>query len=214
MTQDYGNSGAPTLEPVTQAERRAATEGLEGRKVAATGLEGVAVAPPPTELEGYRSFVAAREYANAVFLVKEGKLIEAPLAMGMTPGVKPLVRREGDKMAAFRGGILVTDDPDLIAWCLAHPKVCRPSEDPMTKGWATMKDMQTPLANRDALVDASQFDADETFPPGLADRLAGQAQAAKVGSAGAEAVEAAETARELEQKRQAERAAEAGRLVP
>lgn len=199
---------------VSSQQRAEALKGLDERKAAAATLEQQKVAPPPAELQGHKGFVAAREYANATFLVKPGKPVPTPIVAGMPVGIQPLARREGDVWASFNGGVLVTDDPVIIQWCLDHPKVCRPSDDPMTKGWATIKDMQARLSNRDPIVDSSQLDADETFPPDMMERLASQAQAAKVGSPGADAVDAAETIREVTARREAERAADTGRLVP
>lgn len=214
MANDYGNSEAPIVGPVTTEERRAALEGVTERRDAATMLAQEPVAPPPEELSKFQSFVAAREYANATFLVQPGKPVPLPPAFAAGSSIQPLARREGDIWAKFAGGVLVTDNPVVVKWCEEHPKVCRSSDDPMTKGWATVKDMQARLSNRDALVDASQLDADETFPPGMAETLLAQAQAAKRGSAGVDAVEGAEAAREATEKRVGERADEPGRLAP
>lgn len=209
--QDYGDSGAPALGPVTPQERKTALEGAEERKAAATALDQASVAPPPEELRRMKSFVSAREHANASFLVKAGIPTPLPAAFAAGSSVQPLARREGDKWAHFVGGILVTDDPDIIAWCEIHPKVCRDSANPMTKVWATIKDMQARLSNRDPMVDQSQLDADETVPPNM---VGVQAVAAKPGSTGSDLVGAAEASREATERRTSERAAEPGRLLP
>ena len=211
---NIGDSGAPTIGPVDAQERAAVLGGAEERRDAATRFAQEKTAPPPAELAEYKSFVAAREYANATFLAVAGKPVPLPPAFAAGSSIQPLARRDGDKWAKFVGGILVTNDPDIISWCIGHPQVCRDSDDKMTKGWATIKDMQARLSNRDALVDASQLDADETFPPNMAETLLAQANAAKAGSAGADVVEAAESSREATERRLAERAADSSRLEP
>jgi hypothetical protein len=60
----------------------------------------------------------------------------------------------------------------------------------VTKGWATLKELEARKANREKLLDASDMDADKTFPPGLVDNL--REQAAKPGSSGDQLVEQAE----------------------
>jgi hypothetical protein len=102
--------------------------------------------PPP----GTRVFVAPA-YPNMRVLVKQGKLIQAP-----SPDGPRDIRREGDVWAKFVGGILVTDDPDVIAWCEAHHDVCRDAYDPKTEVWVALVQAQRETATSEA-----------KLPPGL-----------------------------------------------
>ncbi len=188
----FGDSGAPSAGEVDSAERADATDGVQGRKQASAKFqseEAVALVD-----EGLVAYVAAEEHANSRWLVVPGKAIAAPITAGGTPGMIPLVRREGDVWAKFINGVMVTDNADVIEWCKNHTKICRRSDDPMTKSWATLKSLQARRANRERLLDSSEMDADEAFPAGMIGSL--QEQAAKSGSPGAAAVESAETTKE------------------
>ena len=193
---NFGNSGAPTEGTVTGEQRAEASKDAAGTTQAAAGFKPEdEVAKAEDELVAY---VAAEEYANSRWLIKPGKPVAAPIGSGTTPGMIPLVKREGDVFAKFVNGVLVTKDPDILKWCSEHTTVCRRSDDPMTKGWATLKSLQAKRANRESLIDTSEMDADEAFPPGLvgsAKEIAA-AHAAKAGSAGDEAVKNAETTKE------------------
>jgi hypothetical protein len=187
----YGDSGAPDAGVVSTEERKDAAPGLPGRQDAAAQLktEEVVVDAP----EGMVAFVAAAEFANNDYLVEAGKLIEAPFTAGTTPGMIPIVKREGDVWAKFTSSVLTTDNPKVIKWCDEHPKICRRTSDPTTKSWVTLKELQARKANREQLLDTSEMDADEAFPPNLVDNL--REQAAKSGSVGDELVERAEQER-------------------
>ncbi len=105
-------------------------------------------APAPAEAssvpEGTRSFVAPA-HPNGKFLVRQGKLIQAPSPEGPRD-----IRREGDVWAKFTSGVLVTDDPDVIAWCEKHPELCRDAFDPETEVWAALIEAQRETATRGA----------------------------------------------------------------
>lgn len=200
MGYNEEDSGAPFAGTVSPEEMAAATQGLAERQNAAELLAKEKVVPET----GLVSYVAAPEYAQKSFLIKAGEPQAAPIQMGTNPGIKPLLRREGDKWARFVGGTLVTDDPDIIAWCDAHPTQCRRSDDPVTRGWHTLKEMQTRRANRDQAMDASQMDAEASFPAGM--KLSPLAeQAAKDDSPGGRAVAAAELSREAAERDRAEK---------
>jgi len=188
---EFGNSGAPAAGSVTAEERAGSTSSPEERSANA-GLLKEKINPAP---EGVVAYVASDEFANSRFLVKAGEITKAPPAAGSTSGIIPLVNRIGDVWAVFTAGILVTDDPLVIAWCEANTKKCRRSDDPMTKSWATLRALSTDKANRERLVPTDEIDADAAFPPHALDTdLA--AQAAKEGSAGAEQVRNAEISRQ------------------
>lgn len=199
MVQGYGDSGAPEMGTVTAEEKAADRPDSQG-SVAAAGLldkEDIAVEAD----DGLVSYVASDEHANSRWLVKPGDAIKTAIPAGVTTGIIPLVKREGDIWAKFVNGVMVTDVPEVIEWCSKNTDKCRRSDDPMTKGWATLKSLQARRANREQLVDPSEMNADEAFPADLAEHIA---QAAKSGSAGADAVDNAElTKKSIRDKRAA-----------
>lgn len=180
-----GNSGAPMEGAVTPEQRQEAMTTEEGTRAAAETLSGETIEAPMDE--GYVSFVAAPDYANEKILVKEGTEVRMPQEGVQSPGVR---RRDGDIKAKFSNGVLVTNVPEVIAWCDDHPTMCRRADDPFTSSWATLKEMTTRRANRDPLEDASHLNADAAFPPGGLDAL--REQAAKSGSSGDDAVKNAQ----------------------
>ncbi|KKN83855.1 hypothetical protein LCGC14_0295080 [marine sediment metagenome] len=187
----YGNSGAPTGGEVSSEQRQEATKDAPGAKAAHQQFEQEEVVAP-TE-ESLVAYVAAGEHANSKFLVKAGVVIKAPMTANTPLGMTPLSSREGDVWAKFVNGVMVTDDPLVIKWCSERPAICRRSDDPLTKSWATIKDLQTKKANRELLIDPSAMDADEDFPAGTFDHSRGQG--AKEDSPGGKAVAAAELSR-------------------
>lgn len=190
MTQDnqFGSSGAPVAGQVSPEERAAGVATSE-EKQANDALAGSEVEAPP---EGFVAYVASEEFATSRFLVKAGEPKYRPQEGMTSPGLR---LREGDVWAVFTAGILVSDDPLVIAWCEAHPTRCRRSDDPMTKSWATLKGLSADRANRERLLATDEIDADAAFPPNALDSALA-AQAAKEGSAGANAVRDAEISRE------------------
>jgi hypothetical protein len=94
--------------------------------------------------EGVRSFVAPA-HPNGKFMVKPGKLIQAP-----SPDGPRDIRREGDIWAKFSGGVLITDEPEVIAWCEKHPDICRDAFDPQTEVWVALREAQRETATRGA----------------------------------------------------------------
>jgi hypothetical protein len=109
--------------------------------------ERVRVKPAPFGEEAYRSFVACKSFENHSVLVQPGKVITAPLQPGTPMGLTPMSHRDGDVWARFHNGYLTTKDPAVIAWCLEHPTVCRPGEDPRTKAWAALKAAEVATAS-------------------------------------------------------------------
>jgi hypothetical protein len=65
----------------------------------------------------------------------------------------------------------------------------------MTKGWATLKELQARKSNRERLVDPTELDADASYPVGGHGNALAE-QAAKPNSTGSKLVEAAEGARQ------------------
>ena len=194
----YGDSGAPQEGAPEQKERLDAPDASAAAQ-AASGLEKEDIVVD-IEPEGLIAYVASAEHANSRWLVKSGKVISTAVPAGVTTSIIPLVTRQGDIWAKFVNGVMVTEDPDVIQWCSDNTDKCRRSDDPMTKGWATLKNLQARKANREQLVDPSEMNADESFPAGLVDHV--KQQAAKPGSAGYEAVKNAELTKKGIQDRQ------------
>ncbi len=101
---------------------------------------------PTGPTEGKRSFVAPA-HPNGKFLVKQGKLIQAP-----SPDGPRDIRREGDIWARFHNGVLVAEEPEVevVAWCEKHPEICRDAFDPQTEVWVALITAQRETATRGA----------------------------------------------------------------
>jgi hypothetical protein len=199
MTQEYGSSGAPTEGVVSSQQRQDATADQAGAAAAAQTLEKESVVAEAED--GLVAYVAAAEFANHRWLVKAGEPVYLRQEGATSPGMRS---RDGDVWAKFVNGVLVTDKPEVIAWCEAHPTICRRETDPSTKAWATLKALQTRLANRERLLDPTEMNADESFPVNGAGNL--HEQPASPDSAGGQAVESARLSREsIQQERAAGR---------
>lgn len=192
---DYGDSGAPILGEIDDAERQRLTADAQAVNEVAEGMKDAEVVPAP---EGFVAYAAAAEFSNAEFLVKSGEPVPMPIQAGHSSSIRPLIRRDGDIKATFVEGVLATDDTLIIEWCDAHPTICRRTSDPMTKNWLNVKELQARLSTRERLVDPTEMNPDEAFPPGGSGDIA---TASKLGSKGSQLVESAEGA-----KRQAEAA--------
>ncbi len=160
-----------TPEYLSLSSAMAAKEAVEKGASAADELRAMAragkIVPSENNDSGMRYFIAPI-YPNAKFLVRPG----VPKAMVATGGVIiSWPERDGDVWAIFRSGILATDDPILIEWCLAHsgsPEahvayhqehktnarscgapfgLCR-EQGIATDDWFQMKQAQIPLATR------------------------------------------------------------------
>ncbi len=193
----FGNSGAEELGAPTPQERVDLPDN-KGATAAASILEKEDVQVEADD--GLIAYVAAAQHANSRWLVQAGETVKTAIPAGVTTGIIPLVKREGDIWAKFVNGVMVTDNEVVIDWCGKHTDICRRSDDPMTKGWATLKGLQARLANREQLIDPSEMNADEAFPAGLVDHIV--AQAAKPGSPGDAAVKNAELTKESIRQRQ------------
>lgn len=86
-----------------------------------------------------RYFVTAI-HPNTRFQVRQGKQV----------GQNPL-EREGDKWVEFKDGVFVTDDPDCIAFCEAHPEIYD-LYDPKTPRKMEVDYASLALANREPLI--------------------------------------------------------------
>ena len=184
----YGDSGAPEMGAPTAEQRKEAQPDTQGSVAAAGLLEKETI--DVEEDDGLISYVSSAEHANSRWLVKPGEVVKTAIPAGVTTGIIPLVKREGDIWVKFVNGIMVTDNPEVIDWCSKNTDKCRRSDDPMTPSWATLKGLQARKANREQLIDPSEMNADEAFPADLTEHIA--AQAAKSGSSGSDAVENAE----------------------
>ncbi len=206
------DSGAPTLNPQPDAQAKA-VEPEAIVEEAAKAIEGVTVSEE--EADKFVTFYAARQYRNARFLAKHGKVITFPVQPGMPPGVTPVGRREGDVWVQFNNSVLVSDDPIIIEWCRAHKQVCRDANDPRTAGWAALKEMQVNLANREIMLPGDVNVDDMLFPEGLEGAVAATPLTeAQGGSQATEAVAQALTAGQKAAQIAAEREADPSRLTP
>ncbi len=142
-------------------------DGYAGRQDASDKLAQETLPPSDVQEQGYKTFVACKEFENSKFLAVVGKPQKMPPHPGMSPGITPYSQRDGDKVVKFSGGVLVTNDEDIIKWCEDHTQVCRDANDPRTQGWVTMKEMQVDVASRDATLPKS-VDVDKmAFPEGI-----------------------------------------------
>jgi len=141
-------------------ERKAAEESTAAIREAAEGLKGQPVeAMPKEERQGKRVFVAPIE-KNTKYLVKAGTMVRFRDPNSPT-GMRDAAR-EGDIWAQFSNGVLVTDIPEVIAWCLGNKDICRPADDPRTAAWAQLKERQVPTAERESQLDPG-FDVEATI---------------------------------------------------
>jgi len=112
----------------------------------------------------YVAFVAPVE-KNTRFLIKAGKPVS--FADKDSPRGQKMVGRDGDLWVEFHDGILVLDTDDetdclKVLWCVEHKAVCRDANDPLTEAWLVLKEGQSPLAWRDAVISQS-MDVDKAL---------------------------------------------------
>lgn len=168
MTND--NDDLKSFAEMQSVSREAAKAGsdLMKRAIASGSMEDVRKDP---EL---KQFVSPHQ-PNSSYLAKAGKPVAVPLSVN-TNGIELLIRRDGDKWAEFHSGILTTDDPDVIEWCMAHtgdPKahdayhrehgmknprncgapvgLCMP-EGPGVGAWAKLKELTISTASHDVQI--------------------------------------------------------------
>jgi len=127
-----------------------------------------------TDSKGYVAYVTYDAHLNTEFMVEPGTPVKLPPSPYTPPGVVSISHREGDVVARFVGGILTTNDPQVIDWCDNHPTICRPAADPRTKGWLALKNTQVATSTREA--QNHDLDADELMfgsgaPDGRGDRV-------------------------------------------
>lgn len=152
--------------PNTSAEADAAREGFARMQGVDPAKVQTAEAPPaevvqealgtttpaPVELpDGERRFVAPK-YRGGKFLAKAGTVVEVPSPRG--PWAK---ERKGDIWVDFKSGngIFSTTDPEAIAWCEAHPDVCRDAFDPKTPAWVAVVEATLETATQTARLPAN-----------------------------------------------------------
>lgn len=137
------------------AEEREASLAARAAQAAAAANFAEAVASgqvAPAEPTGRVAFVAPVE-ANTKYIVKAGKPLAFPDKD--SPRGQKMVEREGDIVVQFHDGLLVLDPAEegfeeQLAWCEAHPEVCRNVSDPMAEVWFNMKQAQLDMSNREA----------------------------------------------------------------
>ena len=187
-------------------------EGYAGRQDAADKLSQETLPPSDVQEQGYITFVSCKEFENSKFLAVVGKPEKMPPHPGMSPGITPYSQRVGDKLVKFSGGVLVTNDEEVINWCKAHPQVCRDANDPRTQGWATMKAMQTDTASQDAPLPRS-VDVDAmAFPEGIEIAPTQTLEQGVDNSSGKLLVDAARTSQKTIEEKDKERAADPSHL--
>ena len=101
------------------------------------------VVEPTEELpDGERRFVAPG-HRGGKFLAHAGDIVQVPSPRG--PWNK---ERIGDIWVNFANGngVFSTKDPKAIAWCEAHPEICRDAFDPKTPAWVAITEatLETP----------------------------------------------------------------------
>lgn len=178
----------PSAEGEVDAARAAQEQAREAQERAQATLQGVppeaAPAPEPdtgSPTEGRRVFVSP-EYLNGKFLVKPGPEVDEKLADGRTIKVRP-----DDIVARFRGGILATDDEEIIAWAKSHPEICRDVDDPETAIWVSLVEIKLEKANQASQL-PPELDIDKLLrgdPTQLTDRLGGTLMSAARAARGA-----------------------------
>lgn len=93
---------------------------------------------------GYRLFANVEE-PNTRYQIAEGDNEDARNKPTMTfEGLIWPRERYGDKWIKFSDGLLMTDDPDAIAWCEAHHPHILDMERPDADFLAKIAQMQTP----------------------------------------------------------------------
>jgi len=141
-------------------ERQAAEEATQAVTASAKELAGQPITTMPEEVrQGKVVFVAPVE-KNTRFLVKAGKMVR--FRDPNSPSGYRDAAREGDIWAQFSNGVLVTDVPEVIAWCLENKEICRPADDPRTAAWAQLKEKQVPTAESPPQIDPG-FDVEGTI---------------------------------------------------
>jgi hypothetical protein len=155
-------SDEPRVHEVDPSQAAAAARDAATVKQAAARLAESNVSVPAEEARRFRTFVAAAQYRNHKFLIKRGQVVQ--FRDPNSPTGSRDARREGDKFARFAGGVLVTDDADIITWCEQNRKVCRDATDPRAAAWAQLKEGQIDLAARERVIDGS-LDVDQMLYP-------------------------------------------------
>jgi hypothetical protein len=96
----------------------AAKSAMEAGDAAAANLQGKRILVQDED-EGNRYFISP-VYPNAKFLAVAGQVEYANAPTGQLQVQRPAMRRVGDKWARFHSGVLTSNDPDIIEWCVAH----------------------------------------------------------------------------------------------
>jgi hypothetical protein len=154
VDQDAQVAAAKAEQARLERERLEAAQRYQDQlKVANEATEEPSAPDPAAKPEAprFRSFVAPKE-RNLRQLVKAGELnqVRDPNSpTGWRDAGRKATGPNSDVFVEFRSGSLTTDDPDVIAWCEAHPKICRDAADPETVVWANLVNAQTWTARQD-----------------------------------------------------------------
>lgn len=158
---------------VSQEEQQTAAEQAQDESQISGKVAALQLDPLDEAIEqGNRGFLAHRKFHNLKKLVTVGKVVSFPNPLSPM-GVNDR-KRDGDIWVKFKEGLLVTKVPEVIEWCLRHPDVCRPSEDPTTAAWLNLKNAQTPRANSEATL-GPEMNVDKLFEAAGAGEALGDA---------------------------------------
>ena len=146
MTSEYETFNPPNTSAEAKEAKAAQTTAAETTPPVEAVKEALQMDPEPaSELpEGVRVFVAPA-YRGGKFLAKAGTVVQVPSPRG--PWDK---ERQGDIWVKFDNGVFRTDDPVAIAWCEAHPDVCRDAYDSKTPAWVALTEATMETARQSA----------------------------------------------------------------
>lgn len=188
---------------LAQAEAAAAKAEKAAAGIAQAAASGQRIPPEST----LRIFLSP-QHPKTKFLVKTGELKSFPDQN--SPTGRRETHREGDVFAQFDGGVLATDNPDVIEWCEAHGPseelhiayhqtrgdkargcragqgVCCDSQDENAGAWCEMKAAQIPIASREATMSPSM---------NIDNILSGKSGGDRIGGEGERLVDAAKATR-------------------
>jgi hypothetical protein len=152
-------TGTPVVEgKAAEAAKAELAQEQDLLEKAQNSLQKAKVKSPSKALQSrFHAFVNPTEPTTR-YLVRKGEVVrlrDQNSATGFrdTSRETPGEPEKSDKWAVFRGGILVTDDPEIIAWCQEHDTICRDANAPGTEFWFNVKRAQIPLANQDPSLD-------------------------------------------------------------
>lgn len=129
------------------------TDAIKGAEEHTEKIKRAAKMSDKEVLQKYRAFVSPTK-PNTRILVRKGDVVRRP-DQNSPSGFRDVSREDpehpekSDLWANFVQGVLVTDNPEIIAWCEAHPETCRDANLESTEFWYSVKRAQLTLANQD-----------------------------------------------------------------